>query len=983
MNLKQIQITNARRFGKDIVIDFVPGANIILAPNGTGKTTVFEAIEFALTGSILRLDNPPLSLIRDNQPEMKIRLDFDNGKHCEVVYKKGSFPVRTGDYDYILAGRTAEEIPYLLRLTHLLEQRANSWFVQQDKGGAGSFLDKLSIGRDLSTILSTKTSAIRAANQQMENLKAETFKNEDELKQFETLLGKRNMVSYDFVLVPIEKLLDPINEATKYLDVSKTVDGTELSKLIALNSQLLEVVIQRATENSAKQVILSKLDTLIAEYKKLSETLTINGKSLFDGNKELQVVEKAIAEQYKKQEATEINLKNIESEIKQIITKRDNFGRIETLKVKLISVNADLSILKTKETSLKTELEKINSSIQIIENLSEKFNVIDKNIVSLTEKRSDLIAKKEKVKLWHQLIDKLKEIENVIITDLNSRKAKFLSELEPLNIDYKTFSQELSGIQSAITSLKSATGKVQEAVAIISTNLDEKQGDCPVCGEEYSPIELRKRINGALEYINPVLVSNLESETKLLEKINPLKEKIALHNKGIEEADLLLTKAQMDARSIEVTINSDIKKQFPDINTPDIASIFIEAELKTIDESINSVKVQRASLAALPDNNVVQEIMHNKAKTTSDLSHVSTQLIELTNQCNQISNEISDINSTIGATTLEQINIAFKTNNDQLTNLQKERNLIDEGHARSIAMVKRLKEQMAQFDAQIMESKVRLSEIQATWSESKLPLAPDNGIKEEYALSISKEKAFLEKIKIDLLRTNEELARWKSADEYQKLDKEIKHVIGSKSEETYLTELKSKAQSSQDRVKSTEEKRKILNDIYTSVSGERNAVNQYIDGMNSTWSSMLKRVVVNPIFANTELTSYQKNNKSQADIHISLHGEQTKVTDVASEAQITDLQLTFLLAMANRYQWSPWRGLLLDDPTQHHDLVHAASVFDLLRDFMTTQKSQIILGTHDSVHANFFKRKCQNDNIPVSVWHLMADSNGVKAELRQ
>jgi exonuclease SbcC len=56
-HLKVITISNARRFGKEVVINLSPGANIFIAPNGTGKTTIFEAIEFALTGSIQRLKN--------------------------------------------------------------------------------------------------------------------------------------------------------------------------------------------------------------------------------------------------------------------------------------------------------------------------------------------------------------------------------------------------------------------------------------------------------------------------------------------------------------------------------------------------------------------------------------------------------------------------------------------------------------------------------------------------------------------------------------------------------------------------------------------------------------------------------------------------------------------------------------------------------------------------------------------------------------
>lgn len=99
--LKKITISNARRFAKDICIDFGEGATILLAPNGTGKTTVFESIEFALTGAIQRLDRPPLVLIRDNEIGVDIRLDFEDDLFCEVNYRKGHEPVLNGHHDVI------------------------------------------------------------------------------------------------------------------------------------------------------------------------------------------------------------------------------------------------------------------------------------------------------------------------------------------------------------------------------------------------------------------------------------------------------------------------------------------------------------------------------------------------------------------------------------------------------------------------------------------------------------------------------------------------------------------------------------------------------------------------------------------------------------------------------------------------------------------------------------------------------------------
>src|SRR5690242_9529302 len=157
-HLKKITISNARRFGKDVEIDLSSGANIFLAANGTSKTTLFEAIEFALTGSIQRLINPPLSLIRDKQNGVDVRLDFDNGNYCEVNYRKGEKAILSGDHFLLFPEHSIKDVPFLLRLTHLLEQRGNNWFIQKEKSSqAGDLLDKLSIGKDLSDIVKTKS----------------------------------------------------------------------------------------------------------------------------------------------------------------------------------------------------------------------------------------------------------------------------------------------------------------------------------------------------------------------------------------------------------------------------------------------------------------------------------------------------------------------------------------------------------------------------------------------------------------------------------------------------------------------------------------------------------------------------------------------------------------------------------------------------------------------------------------------------------
>lgn len=210
--------------------------------------------------------------------------------------------------------------------------------------------------------------------------------------------------------------------------------------------------------------------------------------------------------------------------------------------------------------------------------------------------------------------------------------------------------------------------------------------------------------------------------------------------------------------------------------------------------------------------------------------------------------------------------------------------------------------------------------------------------------------------------------------------KRLGQYVKNQDEEIYLTNIKDQSLVLDQEVVFVTERKTALDKLYRKIGDEVNGVHEKIKAINPLWVSLLKKVVVNPRFIDTHLHSYSYYNKPYAEVNINLHDSQVRVMDVASEAQATDLQLTFMLSMASSYKWTPWKSLLLDDPTQHHDLVHASGVFDLLRDYITDQDFQILMGTHDTVQGKFFQRKLQNENIDVKLWHLISNDNGVRAE---
>jgi exonuclease SbcC len=167
--LKSITLSNVRRFGPNTTIEFSQGATILLAPNGTGKTAIFEAIEFGLTGKIARLGENLSPIIRDTQAVARVGLDFGDVQASAQVSNIGEVK-RTGELSHLFPGTSPEDIPFLLRLTHLLDQREAEWLVKADAKIAGSQLARLPIGKDGTQVNSALGGIRRALTEQLKQV---------------------------------------------------------------------------------------------------------------------------------------------------------------------------------------------------------------------------------------------------------------------------------------------------------------------------------------------------------------------------------------------------------------------------------------------------------------------------------------------------------------------------------------------------------------------------------------------------------------------------------------------------------------------------------------------------------------------------------------------------------------------------------------------------------------------------------------------
>jgi len=281
--LEHIQLGNIRRFAADVNIPVSRGATIFLAPNGTGKTSLFEAVELCLTGKVGRLTSDTQdALIRDGFAEAFAEMRFSENIVCRGTARKGNAPQTAGNYDRLFPDIDSGNLSYLLRLTHLLPQRGAEWFVQSGTEEAGSLLDKLPIGRDamrasnnIQRIKRGFTTITREVEQDLENTV-------NKIQDWNNLLARKNSVTQSMQgeLSPKEIIRAQLNTLISRFKRLTTIEGTELPLLRARSAELLQLLEIELGKDRQNLGAIASLEKAPAEYIALVQQLKSADESL-------------------------------------------------------------------------------------------------------------------------------------------------------------------------------------------------------------------------------------------------------------------------------------------------------------------------------------------------------------------------------------------------------------------------------------------------------------------------------------------------------------------------------------------------------------------------------------------------------------------------------------------------------------------------------------------------------------------------------
>lgn len=984
--LKSITLSNVRRYGTDTKIELSGGATILLAPNGTGKTAFFEAIEFSLTGNISRLGENLSPIIRDSQTVAKVVLDFGDVQASAQVSNEGDVE-RTGDLSSLFPDTNSEDIPFLLRLTHLLDQREGQWLVKADAKVAGAQLARLPIGKD-GTLVSNALGGIRRVlTEKLKQAKGALEALEAEFGEWQSLILDRDQAASQSqgALRSKENIAESISDiarntqSAEQLPVGLLVPPVGISNLETMHEALEQTVQAKLNRLREQITALMEVDGLIGRFVSEQARSEQLGNALITAKEELTQKQQERAQLVDKKDKLQKELVTAEAERDVIIQQLNRLNSeartkeaFEQCKLDLASADKALADAQSLASTLR-HIHEGNEQLRI------EHELINKQRKSLQLVDSEVLTAHQLIKRWEDILQHIATITDLVSNEEIQERVlqEHLHTANSLKVSAET--DELSAKQFH-EMLTSTADSIRQSVATIAAHLPEDRGDCPLCGVEHGAAVLHKRITRSLEAIDPKVI---EAEQRVKTASDHLRKCIetvthtetelkACQSKIVElRGDIVRSVAEINQLKTNILLDGD---------TVQLAKASIQRREESNASAKQQIDEKQLNLAPLPTPEILEAsknayqlstreldtARHNRAgalasleQTTAALAAItagalpSKTLADLSTEQNKNTIQLAELKSKIeaGQSALDRQNIPLAEVNNKINGLEK----------------------------QITDAHAQLASIRYSWRQLSFPGDPALEVASSKEIQLRSSVADLSRHSEQLQTLKIEIGTWNKLEQTRLAQGLIDRRRGTSSEQEFATSLSQRIDNERTNQMQLLQLSEAMETLNRCLSTEISNVQKHVLSVVPRWQALLKRVVREQRFTGTSLGFRSIYRKEHAEVSVPLHGESVPVPAIASEAQLTDLQLTFLLSMALEHQWSSWRCLLLDDPTQHHDLVHAASVFDLLRDYIVDHGFQVVIATHDALQARYFMRKLQNDGIDARLWSLVPTPEGVTA----
>ncbi len=616
MIIENLEMKNFKSH-KDTRIDFDTGITIIMGGNGAGKSSILEAISFALFKQHSSKKIEQLITLGDIKNKLYIKLDFtSNGRTYRVTRERGKTGSKAtilikdhGGFQQLASGdsQVTHEIQSILEMDGDLF--LNAVYVRQ--GEIADLVDKTPSEKKQ---LIGKLLGIDSLEKAWKNMKSVI---EEYTKEKIRLEGK--LENTDSINEDIESITDEKNKYTTEIETITTKINSiesELNSLNQDNEKLQNDQIKFQNANSNKNV---------------KEELL----------KELRGNETDIQAQLNE-------ITNKESEMAQIEPQLPKLEKLICLKNAL----DELRVLKRDSSDLKGKLEKISGleeKIELNKQFDEKYSLVSEEINQIETTRSEFEGsrkllegnnnrKKETLKkmgVSHNKIVTLMEKANQVLGTKFTLIEELESQIQTIKPETKQeideLTEKINQLNKDIFNLKTQNNDLKKPIH----ELESVKEKCPICESKIDETKRNELINRYQTQID-TNTNKISKFSSALTMFTQSKTDLEAKYGAIQDINIDVMKEQLDGLKngqSELKIlkdsNKELETKVESLNT-------LDNELKAKKEIQKNLKPKyeeylsaQGSLKSLEDPEEIRAQLHDVEDNKSQMTNKVHNLIEM------------------------------------------------------------------------------------------------------------------------------------------------------------------------------------------------------------------------------------------------------------------------------------------------------------------------------------------------------------------
>ncbi|BAF71691.1 hypothetical protein [Sulfurovum sp. NBC37-1] len=959
-------------FPNDKIANFIS----IYAPNGFGKTSFYDGVEWAVTKNISRLD----IYKKISDAERKFIEKKSGNREKQYILKNKFVDDNTKGYVKVWTDRKEFEntIPAISRAggkDYFSSQKSiNSYFkdVILSQDGIDNFLkaddDKERYTKFISHF-GDKTLANYYSN--IEKLEKKNNQEKEEIKKEKEKIEKRlNVRIDDSIFKSTNKIIEEINlknsEKLDLIDDSfDEIKKSELeTKLLQEKKNLSELI------NYFESKLIPELPHWLEEseiyFKDKQSWEKLKNKSndyvgLLNTTKNIKIIQDLIdtkklekekltnlRKKYPKYEAIESEIRNIEIRIKEL-----NNAKIKYEK------NLDKIEVAYNELSIKVE--RLEKEKREIDKLLIDIPKIYENIEKLQRYVSDIKIFRDALVKYDHIKEAIKS--NIFIDIRSDDRYKLKVEKIESLIQKNTFNEEkLTALQHKKNEHQQYNRELRNLISLGIQIIDETQNDtCPLCNTKQDSYDALKN-----KVLNNPLLNTLEKE--ILKEEEKIQYIINTNNKIIEDEKKFIIQSLnnefSDTKNKIDKLEYQIKSLSPNILEEDKDSLLLnlirKTEAMSQDELTKLKKKEQNtfhnSITELKNRMIELKIQEKERKENillieEALKIHNKSLNKLKNEEEYLAvyNYINKFEAKIDV--LEQINNNIESI-DKLLNI-KNLELDNLNNEKSSIVDKYTVENLDNLDVEI---KLLDDEIFKLYSRNIL------------TYESMYEKFFKEKItNIDNVK-NHIKAKEIELNTRQTSNKKIVNSIEiiEKNIDTLLKFIENKKMKQE--FEKYDEKYNIKIKVASKLSTEKKKLEEKINKDIEEFfhedliNQIYEKIDPHPDYKKVKFECHFENGVGKLNVFVDNDNGTKHISPALyySTAQLNVLSLSIFLAKALQTKDENGNNvdcIFIDDPIQSMDSINILATIDLLRSFIANHNKQIILSTHDENFYYLLKKK--------------------------